>query len=144
LRVVGTTGRAVRIERLTTLLETRRQIRTVGPLQSLLTLVRTLSPVGEVDEEQHVGHQLLGTRGERAPPGRRRDPQVVLPRAGPSAVPGSDLRRDAEHVDPDEAFRLPGLEREDGELRGLPDERVPPVGAAAALNVRAPVAPGTS
>lgn len=82
------------------------------------------SALGKVQQQQHVGDKLLGSRLERGPPGGWRNPEVVLARCSRVRRTGSDPGRHTALVDPDEALGLPGLQRQDGEPDRLHHERM--------------------
>jgi hypothetical protein len=86
-----------------------------------------LAPFGQIEQQQHVGDELLGTAVQRRPACRGRDPQVVHPRLGWIARARSHLADHACLVDPKVPLRAAALERTDGEIRRFANEGVQPV-----------------
>jgi hypothetical protein len=96
--------------------DARRQVGAVRALEAPLAVARLIAPLGEVEQQENVGDQLLGTPVERGPSGGRRDPQlaVAVPRLD-ARVTGAHLGDDAALVDPAVPLGTARLECHDGE-----------------------------
>ena len=81
--------------------DARRQVGAVRALEAPLAVAWLITPLGQVEQQQNVSYQPLGTPIERGPSGGRRDPQaaMALPRAC-ARVTGTHLSDDAALVDP--------------------------------------------
>src|ERR687891_1074969 len=86
-----------------------------------------LAPFGQVEQQQHVGDELLGTTVQRGPACRGRDPQVVHPRLAWIARVRSNFADHARLVNPQVPLRAAGHQRLNGELRRTPNQRMQPV-----------------
>jgi hypothetical protein len=77
LREPGHTDRPGGVEWRPVPSQARWQAVAIGPPEASFALGR-VAALGQVQQEEHVGDQLLGTRMERGPSGGWRDLQVVL------------------------------------------------------------------